>query len=56
MAGKKALSESILDRIMLNVNRIDDMAAAIMLLIDLNDPIGERLETIEKENGLLIKK
>lgn len=53
---KKGLSESILDRIMLNGNRIDDMAAAIMLLIDLNDPIGERLETIEKENGLLIKK
>ncbi|MEY8733242.1 glutamate-5-semialdehyde dehydrogenase [Peribacillus frigoritolerans] len=53
---KKGLSESILDRIMLNVNRIDDMAAAIMLLIELNDPIGERLETIEKENGLLIKK
>ncbi|MDP1418696.1 glutamate-5-semialdehyde dehydrogenase [Peribacillus simplex] len=53
---KKGINESILDRIMLNVNRIDDMAAAIMLLIDLNDPIGEQLETIEKENGLLIKK
>ncbi|WP_342602107.1 glutamate-5-semialdehyde dehydrogenase [Peribacillus sp. FSL E2-0159] len=52
----KGYSESTLDRIMLNVNRIDDMAAAIMLLIDLNDPIGEQLETIEKENGLLIKK
>ncbi|MGE7184665.1 glutamate-5-semialdehyde dehydrogenase [Peribacillus sp. NPDC006672] len=53
---KKGFSESILDRIMLNVNRIDDMAAAITLLIDLKDPIGEKLETIEKENGLLIKK
>jgi glutamate-5-semialdehyde dehydrogenase len=53
---KKGLSESILDRIMLNGNRIDDMAAAIELLIELNDPIGEQLETIEKENGLLIKK
>ncbi|MFE4131322.1 glutamate-5-semialdehyde dehydrogenase [Peribacillus sp. YIM B13482] len=53
---KKGFSESILDRIMLNVNRIDDMAAAIRLLIDLKDPIGEKLETIEKENGLLIKK
>lgn len=46
---KKGLSESILDRIMLNGNRIDDMAAAIELLIELNDPIGEQLETIEKE-------
>ncbi|MFY0781907.1 glutamate-5-semialdehyde dehydrogenase [Peribacillus simplex] len=53
---KKGFSESTLDRIMLNVNRIDDMAAAIRLLIDLKDPIGEKLETIEKENGLLIKK
>ena len=53
---KKGFSESILDRIMLNVNRIEDMAAAIRLLIDLKDPIGEKLETIEKENGLLIKK
>ncbi|MBO1000123.1 glutamate-5-semialdehyde dehydrogenase [Bacillus sp. SD075] len=53
---RKGYSESTLDRIMLNGNRIDDMAAAIMLLIDLNDPIGEQLETIEKENGLLIKK
>ncbi len=53
---KKSFSESTLDRIMLNGNRIDDMAAAIELLIELNDPIGEQLETIEKENGLLIKK
>lgn len=53
---KKGFSESTLDRIMLNGNRIDDMAAAIELLIELNDPIGEQLETIEKENGLLIKK
>ncbi|PJN90081.1 glutamate-5-semialdehyde dehydrogenase [Bacillus sp. mrc49] len=53
---KKGLSESILDRIMLNDARIDDMAAAIKLLMDLKDPIGETLETIEKENGLLIKK
>ena len=52
----KGLSESILDRIMLNDKRIDDMAAAIRLLVELKDPIGEKLETIEKENGLLIRK
>ena len=50
------MSESILDRIMLNGKRIDDMAAAIRLLVELKDPVGESLETIEKENGLLIKK
>jgi glutamate-5-semialdehyde dehydrogenase len=53
---RKGSSESTLDRIMLNEKRIDDIAAAIRLLIDLKDPIGECLETIEKENGLLIKK
>lgn len=52
----KGLSDSVLDRIMLNDKRIEDMAAAIRLLIELQDPVGEVLETIEKENGLLIKK
>ncbi|MBT2755218.1 glutamate-5-semialdehyde dehydrogenase [Mesobacillus foraminis] len=55
--GKNSgLTDSILDRIMLNDKRINDMADAILLLIDLKDPIGETLETIHKENGLLIKK
>jgi glutamate-5-semialdehyde dehydrogenase len=56
-AGKeKGLSDSVLDRIMLDEKRIAAMSEAITLLIDLPDPIGETLETIEKENGLLIKK
>lgn len=56
-AGRKnGLSESVLDRIMLNEKRITDMAEAIQLLIQLKDPVGDTLETIEKENGLLIKK
>ncbi|WP_075981772.1 glutamate-5-semialdehyde dehydrogenase [Bacillus massilinigeriensis] len=55
--GKEAgLSDSILDRILLNEKRIEDMSSAIQLLISLPDPIGETLESIEKENGLLIKK
>ena len=56
-SGKEnGLSESVLDRIMLNEKRIQDMADAIRLLIELKDPIGETLESIEKENGLRIKK
>lgn len=55
--GKQAgLNDSVLDRILLNEKRIHDMAEAIQLLMKLNDPIGETLESIEKENGLLIKK
>jgi glutamate-5-semialdehyde dehydrogenase len=52
---KNGLNDSVLDRILLNEKRIRDMAEAIRLLIKLDDPIGETLETIEKENGLLIK-
>lgn len=52
----KGLSDSVLDRIMLNEKRIDDMAAALRLLVELKDPVGETLETINKDNGLLIYK
>ncbi|MCM3109498.1 glutamate-5-semialdehyde dehydrogenase [Lederbergia lenta] len=53
---ENGLPEAVLDRIMLNETRIKDMAHAIHLLVALKDPIGESLETIEKENGLLIQK
>ncbi|MCM3399288.1 glutamate-5-semialdehyde dehydrogenase [Oceanobacillus profundus] len=53
---EKGLSESVLDRIMLNQERIEGIAAAIHQVIDLHDPIGEILETINKENGLNIEK
>ncbi|MGG0716955.1 glutamate-5-semialdehyde dehydrogenase [Robertmurraya massiliosenegalensis] len=52
----KGLSDNVLDRIMLNTKRIEDMAEAIKLLVQLKDPIGDNLETIEKDNGVLIKK
>nr|WP_295970580.1 glutamate-5-semialdehyde dehydrogenase [uncultured Bacillus sp.] len=56
LAGKeKGLSDSILDRIKLNEKRIDDMSEAIGQVIQLDDPIGETIETIHKENGLLIE-
>ncbi|MGM9928503.1 MAG: glutamate-5-semialdehyde dehydrogenase [Bacillus sp. (in: firmicutes)] len=50
------LPASTLDRIMLNEKRIDDMAHALELLVQLKDPIGETLESIKKDNGLLIEK
>ncbi|MFD1451976.1 glutamate-5-semialdehyde dehydrogenase [Oceanobacillus sojae] len=54
-AGKeKGLSESLLDRVELSKERINDIADAILQIIDLTDPIGEVLETIEKDNGLKI--
>lgn len=53
---EKGLPASTLDRIMLNEKRIADIAAAVRLLIELEDPIGDTLESIEKDNGLRIIK
>ncbi|RFU70459.1 glutamate-5-semialdehyde dehydrogenase [Peribacillus saganii] len=49
-------SDSVLDRMLLDKKRIEDMASAIRLLIEMEDPIDETLETIEKANGLMIHK
>lgn len=54
-AGKEnGLSESFLDRMMLDEGRIQAMSDALQLLIQLDDPIGEVLESITKENGIRI--
>lgn len=50
------LSQSVMDRILLTEERIGAMHDAIMQLIALPDPVGEVLETIDKENGLHIEK
>lgn len=56
-AGKESgLTDAILDRILVDEDRLNDMSKAIHSLIDFNDPIGEVLEEIEKENGLIIQK
>ena len=56
-AGKAAgLTEEVLDRIMLNAERIEGIADGVKSLIELKDPVGETIESITKENGLLITK
>lgn len=56
-AGKeKGLDESVLDRIMLNEERIEQMAHALKLLVDLEDPINEVLESKHLDNGLTLEK
>ena len=55
-AGKeKGLSESLLDRLLLTGERIDQIADAIYQLIKLEDPIGETVEAWERPNGLQIQ-
>lgn len=53
---KKGFSPALLDRLSLNPKRLSDIADAVILLTKLDDPVGESLETIQKENGLLIEK
>ncbi len=54
-AGKEnGMSESLLDRLRLNEQRIQDMADALILLTKLDDPIGQLLEEWERPNGLKI--
>src|SRR5699024_732170 len=50
------LSDAILDRIMLEEERIKGIVEGVNSLMDLVDPVGEVFETVEKENGLLIEK
>ncbi|MEH7382063.1 glutamate-5-semialdehyde dehydrogenase [Bacillus sp. JJ1533] len=54
-AGREnGMSESLLDRLKLNEQRIQDMADALILLTKLEDPIGQLLEEWERPNGLKI--
>lgn len=53
---EKGLDESVLDRIMLNKDRIEQMAHALRLLTELKDPIGDVLESRELDNGLNLER
>lgn len=56
-AGEEAgLDRSVLDRIMINEERIEAMAHGVNLLVDLHDPIGEILESRTLDNELLVEK
>lgn len=50
------LDESVLDRIMLNKERIEAIANAVKSLVELHDPIGESLEESTLDNGLNVNK
>jgi len=50
------LSSSMIDRLILNDKRIDQMIAGIMDVIALNDPVGEIVKMWKRPNGLIIGK
>ncbi|KAA0774993.1 MULTISPECIES: glutamate-5-semialdehyde dehydrogenase [Bacillus] len=51
----KGFSDSLIDRLMLTEQRIVDMAEGIKQLIELRDPVGERVSEWERPNGLSIQ-
>lgn len=52
---ERGLSASLLDRLLLNEDRIVGIVEGIRQLINLDDPIGETIESWERPNGLQIK-
>ena len=52
----KGVSPALLDRLMLNKERIEAMAEGVRQVADLPDPVGEVLEEFERPNGLKFKK
>lgn len=55
--GKKnGLSSGLLDRLMLNDDRICAMSEGMMEITRIEDPVGKTLEQFDRPNGLKIKK
>ncbi|WP_239614253.1 glutamate-5-semialdehyde dehydrogenase [Cohnella mopanensis] len=53
---EQGTSASLLDRLKLTPERLQDIADAVKLIVGLPDPVGEVLETIRRPNGLYIEK
>ena len=56
-AGRKSgLSEALIDRLLLNENRLQGMAADLRHLAELPDPVGERFDETILPNGLRLRR
>jgi glutamate-5-semialdehyde dehydrogenase len=56
LAQKRGLSDAMLDRLMLDADRIEGMAAGIEAVAELHDPIGRILDEWDRPNGLVIQR
>ena len=54
-AKNNGIKESMVDRLLLNKERIESMAKDILKVIDLQDPIGTLVREIKRPNGLVIQ-
>jgi len=55
-AGERGLSGSMLDRLMLDEDRVEAMAAGIEAVAGMHDPLGRVLAEWERPNGLRIQR
>lgn len=55
-AAKGVMSDSMIDRLTLTAERIEDMANGMRKVAELPDPVGRIIARTEHENGLLIEK
>src|SRR5690606_1411584 len=56
-AGRRAgLSGGMLDRRLITSDRLAKIASGVRQVAELPDPVGEVIETIERPNGLVIRK
>ncbi len=55
-AARGVISDVMIDRLTLTKDRIDGMADGIRAVAKLPDPVGEVLERVERENGMVIEK
>lgn len=53
---RKGMTEGLLDRLLLTEERIEAMADGIRKVTELQDPIGEVMETWQQSNGLILEK
>ncbi len=56
IAAKGIISDVMIDRLTLTKERIEGMAEGIREVAKLPDPVGEVLERVERENGMVIEK
>ena len=55
-AKENGMTEALIDRLVLNEERVEGMAAGLRKVADLQDPIGEVLSMTTRPNGLMIGK
>ena len=56
IAKQGDMAEGLLDRLKLTADRVEGMAEGLRQIAELNDPVGEVMETFDRPNGLHISK